>query len=66
MVQAGVGVAVLARWAVAPYIETRKVSAIPLKRPGLRRVWQAVRLETPTAPAYLAEFIDRLARHCRP
>lgn len=64
MVQAGIGIAVLARWAVAPYLRARNLRAIPLKRPGLRREWRAVRLKTPSTPAYFVEFIDRLARYC--
>ncbi len=62
MVQAGLGIAVLARWAVAPYIESGKARAIPLLRPGLRREWRAVRLKSPSTPAYFGEFIERLSR----
>jgi len=63
MVQAGIGIAVLARWAAAPSIESGKVQAIPLERPGLRREWRAVRLESPSTPVYIREFIAGLARH---
>ena len=63
MVQAGIGIAVLARWAVAPYLRTGNLRAIRLGRPGLRREWRAVRLKTPSTPAYFVEFIDRLARY---
>jgi LysR family transcriptional regulator for metE and metH len=63
MVQAGIGIAVLARWAVAPYLRAGNLSAIPLKRPGLRREWRAVRLKSPSIPTYFVEFIDRLARY---
>lgn len=65
MVQAGVGVAVLARWAVAPYIESGKVIAIPLKRPGLHREWRALRLTSSSTPSYLVDFVERLVRHIR-
>jgi LysR family transcriptional regulator, regulator for metE and metH len=60
MVQAGIGIAVLARWAVAPYLRARHLKAIPLRRPGLRRVWSAVQLKSPSTPAYIAEFVARL------
>lgn len=65
MVQAGVGVAVLARWAVAPYVESGKVKAIPFRRPGLRREWRALRLRSSSTPSYLSDFVERLARHIR-
>lgn len=63
MVQAGLGIAVLARWAVASRPPSRKTRAIPLKRPGLRREWLAVRLASPSTPAYAEEFISRLAAY---
>jgi LysR family transcriptional regulator for metE and metH len=63
MVQAGLGIAVLARWAVAPYLESGRAKAIPLKTPGLRREWKAVALKSPATPAYFGDFIGRLARH---
>lgn len=66
MVEAGMGIAVLARWAVAPYIESGKVKAISLERPGLRREWRAVRLKSLSTPTYLVEFIDRLRRGSLP
>jgi hypothetical protein len=40
-----------------------KTRAIPLKRPGLRRQWLAVRLASPSPPAYAEEFISRLAAY---
>ncbi len=63
MVEAGIGIAVLAGWAVAPHLRAGNLRAIPLARPGLRREWRAVRLKTPSTPTYIVEFIDRLARH---
>jgi LysR family transcriptional regulator for metE and metH len=42
MVKAGLGVAVLARWAVQPHVRSRGVKAIRLGKNGQYRTWQAV------------------------
>jgi LysR family transcriptional regulator for metE and metH len=62
MVQAGLGIAVLARWAVAPYITSGRLRGIPLTRRGLQQEWRAVTLRSQATPPYVVEFIDRLAR----
>ena len=41
MVKSGLGVAVLAHWAAAPYIERGHVRAVRLTRRGLQRQWYA-------------------------
>ena len=61
MVKANLGIAVLARWAVAPHLNTRTLQAIPLGRRGVRRKWYAVTAKSRRAPAYLEYFIELLA-----
>ena len=39
MVRSGLGVAVLAHWAVAPYVERGQVKAVRLTKTGIRRQW---------------------------
>jgi len=63
MIRAGVGIGVMAKWAVAPQIEAGAVSAIPLTRKGLRRRWVAAMLKNKAAPAYLLEFVRLLANN---
>jgi len=60
---AGTGVALLARWAVAPYLEAGKITIRPLAR-GLRRQWHAVTLRKQPVAPFLQEFLNLLAGFC--
>jgi LysR family transcriptional regulator for metE and metH len=62
MVSAGLGIAVLARWAVQPHLASGSVRGLPLTRRGLRQEWRAVTLRSQTTPLYVREFIERLSR----
>src|SRR5262245_14869539 len=62
MVKAGLGVSVLARWAVEEQIAAGKIVARPLTRRGLHRQWQAVTIRQDAAPPHIDEFIDLLSR----
>jgi LysR family transcriptional regulator, regulator for metE and metH len=66
MVKAGLGVSVLARWAVAAYVAAGKVAARPLTQRGLHRQWQAALLRNDYTPPYVTEFIGLLASRSLP
>jgi LysR family transcriptional regulator for metE and metH len=66
MVASGLGVAFLARWAVAGRLRAAGLSTRPLGRTGHRRRWQAASLAGRNAPAYLDAFVDVLVRAGRP
>jgi LysR family transcriptional regulator for metE and metH len=53
-VKAGLGVAVLARWAVAHALTSKDVVGVHLGRHGLRRAWYAVTRRGPAEPATTA------------
>ena len=63
MVKGGLGVAALARWAVAPQLASGAVIGKSLTANGLHRTWSAAQLRDQRAPAYLQEFIRLLAEH---
>jgi LysR family transcriptional regulator for metE and metH len=64
MAAAGTGIGFLARWAVAPQVETGRVVVRPVSSRGFRRQWHAVTLRNQPTPPCLAEFLDLLAGFC--
>jgi LysR family transcriptional regulator, regulator for metE and metH len=63
LVKAGLGVAVLARWAVQPLVDAGTLIARPLTARGLHRVWSAVVPRDLAGIDYVTEFIDLLEKH---
>jgi LysR family transcriptional regulator for metE and metH len=63
LVKAGLGVAILARWAVQPLIDAGAVVARSLPARGMHRVWSAVMPKDLARTDYVNEFIDLLERH---
>ncbi len=66
MVKAGMGVSVMARWAVKEQVEAGHLVARPLTSKGLYRQWSAALLKNAYAPPYVDEFIALLSRHALP
>lgn len=64
MVSAGLGVALMARWAIKSYLAAGKIVARPLHKSGFRRRWYAATLRNRPTPPYLAEFVNLLVRTC--
>lgn len=65
MVKAGLGVAVLAQWAIKPHLRSSSLLTRPLTRSGLKRQWYAVTVKGEHQPAYIRSFVDYL-RECPP
>jgi LysR family transcriptional regulator for metE and metH len=63
LVKAGLGVAVLAWWAVEPFVRAGDICALPLTRRGYKRVWSAATLKDLAQVPYVREFIDLVATH---
>lgn len=66
MVKAGLGVSVLARWAIEGQMASGKLVARPLTSKGLHRQWQAVTIKQDFAPTYINEFVALLSRPAMP
>ena len=62
MVCAGMGVAVLGRWSIQPYVGSKEIRTIRVTRHGLKRTWYAATLRRQHHPPYVAGFIRLLAR----
>jgi LysR family transcriptional regulator for metE and metH len=60
MVKAGLGVAVLERWAVAPALDSGAVSAVRITRRGIIRQWSVATLRGAGEPQWRTDFIDLL------
>jgi LysR family transcriptional regulator for metE and metH len=61
MVKAGLGVGVMARWAVMPQIEARSLRALPLTARGFHRQWSAAMIKHKATPPYLLKFAELLS-----
>ena len=63
LVTAGLGVSVLARWAVQPLVDAGSIVSRPLTARGLRREWRAVMPKDLAGADYIGEFIELLGKH---
>lgn len=63
LVKAGLGVAVLARWAVQPLIDSGAIVARQLTARGQHREWRAVMPKDLARAEHVVEFIDLLEKH---
>jgi LysR family transcriptional regulator for metE and metH len=63
LVKAGLGVAILARWAVQPLIDAGSIVGCTLPSRRMHRVWSAVMRKDLARADYANEFIDLLEKH---
>lgn len=63
MVRAGLGITVLARWAVAPLLASGELHAAGLTRWGIRPKWCAALRKSGSRPAHLESFVTLLQNH---
>ena len=66
LVAAGLGVAVLAAWAVAPAVRAGAVKTARIGKHGFNRTWYAAVRKADITPAYRFDLIDLLSRTLRP
>jgi len=63
LVAAGLGVAILARWAVAPALRSGAVQATRIGKRGIRRTWFTAARSADLTPPWHADLIELLRRH---
>ena len=63
LVRAGLGVSILARWAVQPHLERQSLAAVRLTPAGFYRNWTAVVPKGLAATPYVGEFLRLIAAH---
>lgn len=61
MVKAGLGIGVMARWAVTPQVDAGTLRALPLSAKGFHRQWSAAMIRHKATPPYLLKFAELLA-----
>jgi LysR family transcriptional regulator, regulator for metE and metH len=66
LVKAGLGVSVMARWAIEPALETGAVKAVKIGKRGVYRSWTAVTLRDRVEPKWQREFVTLLSRQALP
>jgi LysR family transcriptional regulator for metE and metH len=66
LVKAGLGVSVMARWAIEPAIKTGAVRAVRIGKRGVFRSWTAVTLRDRVEPKWQREFVTLLSRQALP
>ncbi len=60
MVREGIGVSVMARWAVAPDVDEGKVAVVPFGS-GFEREWRAAFRSRGRVPAHVKAFVDAIS-----
>jgi LysR family transcriptional regulator for metE and metH len=66
LVKAGLGVSVMARWAIEPALKTGAVKAVKIGKRGVYRSWTAVTLRDRIEPKWQREFVALLSRQALP
>jgi len=66
LVKAGLGVSVIARWAIEPAIKSGAVKAVRIGKRGVYRDWTAVTLRGRVEPKWQKEFVSLLSRQALP
>ena len=61
MVKAGLGVGVMARWAVKQHVDAGTLQAVSLTPRGFHRQWSAAMIRHKATPPYLMRFAELLA-----
>lgn len=62
LIDAGMGIGVMAKWAVAPFLKNRDIVCRPFKHPSFQREWAAVVLKNHQSPI-IQDFVECLRQN---
>lgn len=65
MVKEGLGITVMAKWLIEPYIDTSKIKLVQLGKLGLKRKWYLASLKSDVQALPLKRFIEILQRQIK-
>ncbi|MEQ9405793.1 MAG: LysR family transcriptional regulator [Cyclobacteriaceae bacterium] len=60
LVKAGMGIKVVAKWIIEPYLKDNSLTMIPVTKKGMHRRWYAITLDKKESPQYLENFVQHL------
>jgi LysR family transcriptional regulator, regulator for metE and metH len=60
MVKAEMGINVMAKWIVEPYLKDHDIALVPVTKRGIHRTWSAITLDQANTPQYLTNFVQHL------
>lgn len=63
LVKAGMGIKVLAKWIVEPYLKDSSLAIVPVTKNGMHRRWYSIALDQPEIPQYLENFVHHLKQN---
>jgi LysR family transcriptional regulator for metE and metH len=64
MVKAGLGIKVMATWALKPYLSSNRLATVRVTKNGLHRTWYVAMLKKEETPSYLNYFVEHLCLNC--
>ncbi len=60
LVKAGMGIKVVAKWIIEPYLKDNSLAIVPVTKNGMHRRWYAITLDQKESPQYLENFVYHL------
>ena len=64
MVKAGLGIKVMATWALKPYLSSNRIATVRVTKNGLHRTWYVAMLNKEDTPSYFEYFVEHLCLNC--
>lgn len=60
LVKANMGIKVVAKWIIEPYLKDNSLAVVPITKKGMHRRWYAITLDKEDSPQYLENFAHHL------